>query len=976
MTVRNTFYFLSLVLFLGLNHSVTGQRINPLLAEDQVAQRRWVDSVYAGLSLEQKVGQLFMMDVSAAASEAEIETAKHLVSEYELGGVVFSQGHPVEQARLTNQLQASLEIPLLVAMDAEWGLATALDSTIAYPFNMTLGAIEDLDLIEETGAAIARDLKRIGVHLNFAPVLDLNTNPNNPIIGNRSFGEDKYRVTQSALAMLKGMKRENILSTGKHFPGHGETSTASFAELPTIAFSRSRLDNVELFPFHNLIDQGLSGIMIGHLHVPALERSQHLPASLSRNIATNLLQHEMGFQGLIITDALNMKGADIKAAPGGTSLAAFLAGNDILLIPDNIGQAAQGMMAAVNNGLIQEERLAGSVKKILSAKYKAGLHAYQPVDTNYLVEELNIVHNQALNHELFENAQTLLRNQQELLPLKNIENTRIAFVNIGDGPADPFYNQLIKYGRVDWVKGKDPGETQSLLQKYDLVIIGYHKGGVGPWDPYEFSEEELLTVQSIAARNKVVLSIFTSPYALLQVSDPTEFEAITVSYQNHYLSQEKAAQMIFGGINASGKLPVYAGPSFLQGSGLQTTSLGRLTYGIPESVGMNSAKLGKVDSLINIAISKKMTPGVQVLIARKGKVIYHKATGYHTYDKKIPVAHTDLYDLASLTKILGTLPLMIELVDQGALSLDTKLSEMLPSFKGSNKANITLKQMLSHYARLQPWIPFHWETLESKSNRLSPEFYADQSKPGFQTTVAQGMFIRNDMQDSIVKIIRQSDLQPRLEYRYSDLPYYLLKKYLENHHGSSLDSLVHSRFYEPLGANYTSYRPLLSFPKEQIVPTEHDKGWRKQLLQGYVHDEGAALLGGVAGHAGLFSNANDVAKMMQMYLNGGQYGGKRYFSQQTFTEFNTCHYCQERVRRGIGFDKPQLQGSGPTCGCVSMESFGHGGFTGTFTWADPRHEIVYVFLSNRIHPTAENRKLIREGIRSDIQEAIYDAIDY
>lgn len=841
---------------------------------------------------------------------------------------------------------------------------------------MTLGAIEDDRLIEQTGAAVGADLKRMGVHLNLAPVLDLNTNPSNPIIGSRSYGENKYRVTNKAHAFLRGMNRQGVLSTGKHFPGHGETSTASFSSLPSIPFSKARLDSVELYPYDQLIDQGLAGILVGHLHVPALERSQQLPASLSRNIVTNLLQRELGFQGLVITDVLSMEGANINAAPGGTSLAAFLAGNDVLLMPGDIVKAVEGLLAAVHNGVITEERLQRSVKKILSAKYKVGLHQYQPVDTNYLVEELNIIHNRALNHQLFEAAQTLVQNREHLLPIADLQNTRIAYLNLGDGDPNPFYNQLTKYARVDWLKSSSMEELQSRLEHYNLVIIGYHKKRDRPWDPYEISQEDLTWIEAVAKKNRVVLSLFTSPYVLQQLSQPTDIEAIAIGYQNDPLAQEKSAQMIFGALPATGTLPVSASMRFREGSGIQTTSLGRLSYGLPEHVGMNSAKLKKVDSLIEVAIDQKMTPGVQVLVARKGKVIYNKSAGYHTYDKKIPVADTDLYDLASLTKILGSLPLLMELVDQGVVDLDTQIQDMLPSFRGSNKGSIRLRPLLSHYARFQPWIPFHWETLQKGSNNLLPAFYRSGPVPGFTTPVAENLFIRDDMQDTILKIIHQSTLQPRLEYRYSDLPYYLLKEFMEGHHGASLDSLTRAHFFRPLGAHYLTYLPLEHFPKDQIVPTEHDRSWRKQLLQGYVHDEGAALIGGVGGHAGLFGNANDIAKMMQMYLNGGHYGGRRYLSQETIDLFNTCHYCKNNVRRGIGFDKPPLRGSGSVCQCVSRSSFGHSGFTGTFTWADPDHEIVYVFLSNRIHPTAENRKLNQERIRIKVQEAIYDAIDY
>lgn len=967
--------FFSVFFFFFFGSLFAQQQENPLITADFELQKQWVDSIYGQMTLEEKIGQLFMVDVFSNQPKEQTDKVKQLIEEYHIGGIIFSKGGPVRQARLTNEYQEITNTPLLIGMDAEWGLAMRLDSTFAFPWNMTMGAIRDNRLLEEAGAEIGRHSERLGVHMNFAPVVDINTNPENPIIGNRSFGENKYNVTDKALAFMKGMQRENVLASAKHFPGHGDTDSDSHKTLPTVNFSKSRLDSVELYPYRRLINEGLASVMVAHLNVPGLETNQNLPSSISKAIVTDVLKNELGFNGLIITDALNMKGASNYGEPGDIDLAAFLAGNDILLFSEDVPKASNRLISAYHDGLITEERLRHSVRKILFAKYKVGLNNYEPINEYYLLEDLNSLRNLVLEEKLVENALTVIKNNKAIIPIKDLAVKKIAYVHLGDGEDTSFFDQLNRYTRVDRVEADHLDELNDELENYNLVIVGYHKSDASPWSSYKFSDRELVWLYEIARKNQVILNVFTRPYALLDLASNTNIEGIVMAYQNSRVAQEKAAQLVFGAIEAKGILPVTAGKDFPEGTGFRTKDLDRLAYGMPESVGVNSYRLNKIDSIINVAINRKMAPGMQVLVARRGKVIYHKSAGYHTYEEQTPVTETDVYDLASLTKIVGTLPLVMELVDEDELDLDSSLGEMLPSFRNSNKRNVTLKRMLSHYAGFKPWLPFHRSTFDPVSKAPSLNYYRPEDSPGFNIKVAEGLYIRNDLRDSIVQTIKESGLGRRNEYRYSDLPYYLLKEYIEGRYGTSLDYLTQDRFYKSLGANYTTYLPLNHFPKEQIVPTEEDKLWRKQLLQGFVHDEGAALLGGIAGHAGIFSNANDVAKIMQMYLNGGTYGGKRYFKESTVEKFNTCHYCDDNVRRGVGFDKPQLRNVGPTCGCVSMSSFGHSGFTGTFTWADPEEEIVYVFLSNRIHPSVENRKLIQEDIRSEIQQVIYDALD-
>ncbi|MCC8358696.1 glycoside hydrolase family 3 N-terminal domain-containing protein [Salinimicrobium sediminilitoris] len=967
--------FLGLFLASFLITQISFSQTSPLIAEDVEQQRQWVDSIYDAMTLKEKVGQLFMIDVFSSDPPSKIEKAKELVEQHYVGGVIFSKGGPKRQVKLHNELQELTKIPLLIGMDAEWGLAMRLDSTYAYPWNMTLGAIQDENLITEVGASIAQHSKRLGVHMNFAPVVDINTNPENPIIGNRSFGENKTNVTSKSIAFIKGMQREGVLGSAKHFPGHGDTERDSHKTLPVVDFSRDRIFREELFPYRELIAEGLSSVMVAHLNVPSLEERIEFPSSLSHEIVTGILKEELNFNGLIITDALNMKGVANFDEPGEIDLAAFLAGNDILLFSEDVPKASELIIEAYNKGLITEARLKHSVRKILYAKYKVGLDKYEPVDPVYVIEDLNSIRNEVLAHKLYENVMTVIKNDRSTLPIRDLETSKIAYVHFGEDSGNAFFEQLNRYAQVDSVSAENLNVLLDKLDAYNQVIIGYHQSSASPWSGFKLNQKEQTWLYEIARKNKVILNIFTSPYALLDLETTANFEAIQVAYQNTILGQQKAAQVIFGALEAKGKLPVSAGNNFPVGTGYRTRNLERLSYGLPEQVGMNSYKLNKIDDLIQKALDKKMTPGLQVLVARKGKVIYERNAGYHTYEKEIPVQASDVYDLASLTKILATLPLLMELVDQDEIDLETTLGEMLPSFRGSNKEQVTILEMLSHYARFKSWIPFHRMTIDKYTKRPDVKYIRSQQDRGYNVQIAEKMYVRNDIRDTVLKIIRDSELERRKTYKYSDLPFYLLKFYLEDIYGTSLEYLTQDHFYKSLGAHNTTYLPLKKFPKERIVPTENDKNWRNQLLQGYVHDEGAALLGGIGGQAGLYSTANDVAKIMQMYLNGGQYGGKIYFDQETVDKFNTCYYCEDDVRRGVGFDKPQLSDAGPTCGCVSMTSFGHSGFTGTFTWADPDEEIVYVFLANRIHPSAGNNEITRESIRSNIQELIYEAIE-
>ena len=942
--------------------------------KSNLSQEVWVDSVYNQLSFNERVGQLFMVAAYSNKDEAHNKSLDKLVSENKIGGLIFFQGGPVRQAKLTNRYQAQAKVPLFVGIDAEWGLSMRLDSTYRYPWNMTLGAIQDMKLLEKTGNQMGKQSKRMGIHFNFAPVVDINTNPKNPIIGNRSFGETKEIVAMRASALMIGLQNEGVFATAKHFPGHGDTSTDSHHTLPVVKFDKKRLDDVELYPYKELIKNGLASVMVAHLEVPSIEPRANYPTSISYNVVTNILKNELKFKGLIFTDALNMKGASNFKKPGDIDLEAFLAGNDVLLFSENVPVAINKFNEAKADGRLTEERLAYSVKKILAYKYKANLQNYQPIALENLYQDLNAVTYDALNYQLYENAVTVIKNETKSIPIAQLDKEKIAYIKLGNDSSGVFLNQLQNYTNVTEIKSQNLDTVLVELQNYTKVIIGYHKAD-GAWKNHDFTFRELLWINQIAKQNEVILTLFTKPYSLIGIKNFEAIETIILAYQNNEIVQTVVPQIIFGALGSKGKLPVSIGDNFKVGKGIETLDIQRLGFEIPENVGMDSQILTKIDSIAKYAIDKKITPGMQILVARKGKVVYQKAFGNHTYDKDASkVKNTDLYDIASLTKIIGTLPNVMQEFDKGNLKLDTKLKNMLPVFEGSNKENATVLDMLTHQARFQPWIPFYKATLDS-IKKPSNRYYRTTPTVDFQLKVAEDLYLRTDYNDTIIQIIANSDLLPKKQYKYSDFPFILFKEYLEKENGKSLDYIAKNNFYKHLGATSLTYNPLRQFDKSVIIPTENDTYYRHQIIQGYVHDMAAAMQGGVSGHAGLFSNALDVAKVMQMYLQKGSYGGKDFIKEETIQKFNTCYFCKDGNRRGVGFDKPQLGTEGPTCGCVSLTSFGHTGFTGAMTWADPEKEIVYVFLSNRTFPDANaSNRLSKENIRENIQKIIYESI--
>lgn len=944
-------------------------------------QSVWVDSVLNSLTIEDKIAQLMMIRTYSNKDKAYYDNVEKTILKYNIGGLCFFQGGPVRQAKLTNKYQSIAKTPLLIGLDAEWGLGMRLDSTYDYPYQMTIGASSEDQIVYEMGAEIAKQLKMIGVHINFAPVVDINNNPANPVINKRSFGEDKESVARKGIAYMKGLQDNGIIATAKHFPGHGDTDADSHYTLPSIKHSKERLDSIELYPFQQLINNGLEAVMVAHLFVPELDDTKNTPTTLSHDVVVNLLKEELNFKGLVITDALDMKGVTSYHKSGEIEVKAFLAGNDILLLPQNVEKAVAAMKTAVENKIITEQDIDNRCQKILENKFKVGLAKYEALEIDSLYEKLNNVNNELITRQLYESAITVVQNNNKLVPLRRFDTLKIATLSIGSAEINPFQDMLGNYCKIDnynvlhSISQNKAKELQRKLESYNLIIAGIHNTNNSPKKNFGISKQSIELINGLADSTKVILTVFGSPYSLGQIDDPYKFESIVVGYQDEKLAKEIAAQIIMGSIEASGKLPVIAHTAFPAGSGLQTLPIQRLKYTIPEEVGITSADLNKIDSIALNCIREEAAPGCQILVAKDGKVIYSKSFGYHTYKKGDFVKNSDLYDLASVTKVAATTLSVMKLSDENKLDVDHKMVWYLPYLRGTNKEDLIIREIMTHQARLQPWIPFYLNTIDDEG-KLDKSIYANSLGKDHTVKVADKLFIMDDYKYVMFDSIVVSELRKNKKYKYSDLGFYLLKQAIENLTNTPLEKYVQTNFYNPLGLKNICFNPLEQFDPKVIIPTEDDQYFRKQLLKGYVHDPGAAMLGGVSGHAGLFSNANDLAIIMQMLLQGGEYGGTSYLKWNTVHQFTKLQFPLNENRRGIGFDKPEPEDKdlGPTCESVSNNSYGHSGFTGTYVWADPDYNLVYIFLSNRINPTSNNTKLIKMNIRTDIQQVIYDAI--
>ena len=942
----------------------------------------WVDSVLNTLTPDERIAQLIVVAAYSNRNTAHTQELVNMVKNHKVGGFIFFQGGPGRQARMINQLQEASEVPLLMAMDAEWGVGMRLDSTISYPYQMTLGAVRNTQLIYQMGQQVAHELQRVGIHANFAPVADVNNNPKNPVINFRSFGEDKDNVAAKSVAYMKGMQDEHVLTTAKHFPGHGDTDTDSHKALPQINHDRARLDDIELYPFRKMIDAGVGGVMVAHLNIPALDPTPGLPSTLSKPIITDLLKDELGFQGLIVTDAMNMKGVTKSNPPGVVDKDAILAGNDVLEFTEDVPKAIAEIRKAVDQGLISQDEIDERCRKMLAVKQWVGLHQYRPIKVADIGAEMNTPTSQLLNRKLMEAALTVLRNQDDLMPIRRLDTLKIASVSMGVTKPTAFQRMLSLYTGVKHftlaaqVNDTHIQQLKEKLKDYDLVIAGIHDDSKYPRNSLKFSSTLKRYIKELASQDNTIISVFKNPYVLARLSGIEQADGLIMTYQDNTNAEELAAQLIFGGVGAEGRLPVRVGSTFALGEGLDVAGNLRLGYSLPEDVGMSSDILyGRIDSLVQEAIDAKAIPGCEVLVARNKQVVMYKAYGEHVYHDTVKVQRTDLYDLASISKIASALPAVMKLHSEGKFDLEASIDDYLPYFRGSNKADVPFRDILAHQARFKPWIPYWTSTRRNNGSYRWFTIKSDSSRR-FPTKLTDDMYLHRKYQKKIFRAIKKSPLEEKKEYLYSGLLFYLLPTIVEELSGEDYLTYVYQNFYEPLGATTLTYNPTEEFPSDRIVPTENDYLFRRQAIHGRVHDEGAIMMGGVSANAGLFSNANDLAKLMQMYLDEGEYGGQRYIDAATLQEFTRYQFPDNDNRRGVGFDKPYFERSedGNAAVSASDASFGHSGFTGTFTWADPEYDLVYVFLSNRVHPTRDNTRLYQLNTRTKIQQVLYDAL--
>ena len=936
---------------------------------------KWTDSVFQSMTIEEKIGQLFMISAYTAKDKSNQAEVVRLIKKYKVGGVIFFKGGPVRTALAVNQFQNASKIPLMMSIDGEWGLSMRLDSTLNYGFHMPLGASQSDSLTYLVGRRIAQECKRIGIQINFGPVADVNNNPMNPVINTRSFGENKLEVARKSILYMQGLQDEHVLAVAKHFPGHGNTDVDSHFDLPVLKQSKQSLDTLELYPFKKLFNAGVGAVMLAHLNIPSLDSTPHLATSMSPNVGTQLLRKQLNFFGLSFTDALNMKGATKYNDPGESEYKAFLAGNDVLLCPEYVGKGMALIKAAIDSGCISIDFLNQKVKRILEAKYWMGLNNCRLVDTNHLIRDLNIPAAQLLKMTINNQAVTLVKNKDNFLPLKSPENVKIASLSIGSKGISAFQELMRKYWPMKdfqinmYAKDWEYKLLQDSLDKYDVIIVGLHYLNSRS-STYGIADKAYELLSNYSKEKKLILVNFSTPYALSRFPN---FDYVVNAYQDETGFQESAAQVIFGGITSKGKLPVNVSAQMKMGSGLGSGMPIRVQYAIPEEAGMSTYQLSKIDTIIKKGIEAKAMPGCQVFISKDGKVIYEKSFGHKVYDGQEKVNDDDLYDIASITKVASTTLVAMKLYENGQLSLDKTLGDYLPELKNTNKSNLTIKEVMSHQAGLQSFIPFYKKLINPKTGLCNDYFcYTDNSTYGVK--VADNMYMDLRYLDTMNKQIDESKLEYRGRYKYSDLGFIYIKRVVESITHKTLNKLADSLFYNPLGLQDIGYLPIKNHLSDKIIPTENDNYFRRQLLQGYVHDPTAAMMGGVSGHAGLFASANDLGVLFQMLLNQGQYGGKTFFKPETIQLFTCPQFIGNK--RGLGWDKPEpdINKNGPTSSMCSPQTFGHTGFTGTCVWADPTTKLVYVFLSNRVYPSAENNKLVDMNIRTKIQDVIYNSL--
>ncbi len=936
----------------------------------------WVDSVYNTLSNDEKIAQLITVAVWSQRDSNYLNDIESIILEHKVGGLMFMKGTPHKQVVLTNRFQSAAKIPLLISIDGEWGLNMRLDSTPVFPRQMILGAANDPELTKLMGAEIAKHCQRMGIQLNFAPDVDINNNPSNPVINDRSFGESKDIVAKHGVAFAKGLQENHILACAKHFPGHGDTESDSHHALPIITGNKKRLDSLELYPFRMMIQNKVGSIMVGHLFVPAIDSNANTATSISSLAIKDLLKEELGFDGLVVSDGLNMKGVANYASSGEVTAKALAAGNDLLLFVEDVPNSIFWIKEYLKTGQISQIDIDRACKKILLVKYWSGLNRFKPISLENLNDDLNCCSTDLLIKKIVQKGIVVAKNQDNLIPLEYPQNYKIASIAVGYNKKSDFQKMLNNYIKADYFSIDKNESIQnfdsvfSILQRYNLVIISLHGTSRFVSKKLGLTQQQIAFVNRLINDRKCILVNLGNPYILQHFQNARN---VIVAYEDLPIYNQQSAQILAGTIIGKGKMPVSVNPNFPLGSGIETFLTHKLEYVMPEEAGYDHLPLSFIDTIVTEGLKVKAFPGCQVLVASEGKVIYSKSFGKFTYDSaSVKVENHHLYDLASLTKILATTLAIMKLYDDKAIGLNDHLGLYLPFLKGSNKEHISIKDVLMHQAGFAAFIPFYKKAL--LQNYKDSSVFSKYKSIHYNTQVADSLYISKEYEQEIFNTISISEMKNPGEYLYSDLGFILLRKLVENISNQSFESFMVESFYKPLNLGTMCFNPMLkNVSLNQIAPTENDTIFRKQNLVGFVHDPGAAMMGGISGHAGLFSNANDVAVIMQMLLNNGIYGNTRFLKASTIELFTKKQH--KNSRRGLGFDKPETNPlkSTPTSKNASPLAFGHSGFTGTYAWADPKTQLVYIFLSNRIQPSADNNKLANMNIRTRIHDLIYEA---
>ncbi|MEO6228815.1 MAG: glycoside hydrolase family 3 N-terminal domain-containing protein [Ferruginibacter sp.] len=947
----------------------------------------WVDSVFKTLSPDEQIAQLMVVRLSTYDFKNKTaifydSIVAGLIKQYNIGGICVFQGSPVQQATIINRLQSMAKTPVLMCIDAEWGVGMRMiDSVLPLPHQMMLGATSDPRIAYQYGQVVARQLKRVGLQVNYAPVVDINNNPDNPVINDRSFGEDKYKVAAMGIAYMKGMQDLGVMACAKHFPGHGDVSVDSHLDLPVINKTMAQLDSLELYPFRQIFNAGIGSAMIAHLYIPAIDNRENRATSISYNNVTGLLRDQLGYQGLTFTDALEMQGVKKFFPDGAASVESLIAGNDMLCLPGDVPLSIEKIKAAIDEKKLSWADIETHCKKVLLAKYEYGLANLKSIDTQNLTADLN-TEVAPMRKLIAENALTVLSKSSDSLfslsPEKNNGKNQVVFVGIGISSDNGFakrmredFNAAVFYFDYAQNQSRILSTIDLIKKRYKKVIIGIHGYNRTPANNFGISQHAIDLVNQLQDQDNAAVFVFGNPYAIKNFCGAKNLIAC---YEDDDIIQNTAADLLEGKIAAKGRLPVTVCDAFPYGSGIATRAM--FAPGSSETIaGMDMAKLNKIDSIANNAIMKGATPGCVVLVVKDGKIAFQKAYGHYNYDNAEPVTIESVYDMASVTKICATTISLMKLYDEGKLDLKKRLGDYLPWVKGTNKEKLTIENILLHQAGLVAYIPFYKETLDTAGHPLAT-YYSSKQSDEFNIRVAENMYLRSDYNDSMYQEILTSKLGAPNKYVYSDNDFIFLAKVVEAISGKPINEFAKDEFYVPLGLTTTGFRPRTYLPLSRIAPTEQEPKFRMQLVRGDVHDPGAAMFGGVSGHAGLFSDAYDIAVIMQMLLNGGEFNGKHYLRKETIDLFTAYH--SKFSRRGFGFDKPEKDNATRKdpypCLSASPNTFGHTGFTGTCTWVDPDKKLVYVFLSNRVTPFGDNRLLLTMNVRTEIQEAIYSAM--